>query len=41
MGFIEAVATILIMLLLAIAVLHLLNGTFIEWATGKFKTVQP
>lgn len=37
MDFIEVLATIIIMLIIAIAVLHLLNGDFIEWATGKFK----
>ncbi len=40
MGFVEITATIIIMLIVAIAVLHLLNGTFVAWATGKFK-VEP
>ena len=37
MGFIEVIATIIIMLIIALAVLHLLNGDFVAWATGKFK----
>jgi len=38
MGFIEIIATIILMLIIAIAVLHLLNGDFVAWASGKFKT---
>ena len=40
MGFIEVTATIIIMIIIAIAVLHLLNGDCVAWATGKFRTVE-
>jgi len=37
MGFIEVLATIILMLIIAIAVLHLLNGDFVQWSVSKFK----
>jgi len=37
MAVIEYISMLLLLFIFVIAVLHLLNGTFLEWLTGKFK----
>lgn len=34
---IEYISMLILLFIFVVAVLHLLNGTFLEWFTGKFK----